>query len=272
MIRSALTLAFVGGLAAAFGQTPTPPSFEVASIKLNPSNKPPLSDAHQWFIRNVAAETARDGRFAAEGFIATPLSVLIQLAYNVRDFQISGGPSWVESERYDVSARAEGPATFEQMRPMLRSLLADRFKLTLRHESKEVPVYELVSSKDGLKISPMKEGGCVEARPAKPFEPLNNCGGVRKQSTPDGQTLEAVGISMARLTVLLTDAVGRIVVDKTGFTELFSFRLEWGNRTNDPFGPSMFAALEEQLGLKLESARGPVEVLVIESVERPTPN
>jgi uncharacterized protein (TIGR03435 family) len=272
MIRPALILGFVGGIAAVSGQAPTPPSFEVASIKLNTSNKPPLTDAHLWFIRNVAAESARDGRFAAEGFIATPLSVLIQLAYNVRDFQLGGGPSWVNSERYDVNARAEGPATFEQMRPMLRSLLAERFNLTLRHDTKEMPFYELVPSNDGLQISAMKESGCVEAGPAKPFEPLNNCGGIRQHSTPEGQILEAVGISMTRLTALLTDTVGRIVVDKTGFTELFSIRLQFGRGATNQSAPSIFAALEEQLGLRLRSVKGPIEVLVIDRVARPSPN
>ncbi len=271
-ILTALILALAGG-PVVLSQVPAPaPAFEVASIKLNTSNNPPLNAGHLRFIRLVAAEVSRDGRFTAEGFIATPLSVLIQLAYNVKDFQVSGGPSWVESERYDVSARADGPATFEQMRPMLRSLLADRFKLTLRRGTREVPFYELVASNGGFKISAMKEGGCVGPDQAKPFEPLNSCGGMRRQSTPEGQILEGVGISMATLTEWLSDAVGRVVVDKTGFTELFGFRLQFADRATDPSSPSIFAAVEEQLGIRLRPATGPVEMLTIESVERPTPN
>jgi uncharacterized protein (TIGR03435 family) len=121
----------------------------------------------------------------------------------------------------------------------------------------------------------MKEGDCVAPEQAKPFGPLS-CGGVRKQFGPR-QVLEAAGIPMGKLAELLSDEVGRAVVDKTGFTGLIGFRLEFGSARDlapaaaaDSSVASLFAALQEQLGLRLESARGPVEVLVIDSVEQPT--
>jgi uncharacterized protein (TIGR03435 family) len=254
------------------------PAFEVASIKPNTTTKVPLSVAHLVFLREAGAGNAQNGRFWMQGDGgATPLIVLIQLAYNVKDVQIEGGPVWVRSDRYEVDARAEGPATFEQMRPVLQSLLADRFKLTLRRETRQLPVYDLLAAKDGLRIAAIKEGSCVTPERAVPFGPLS-CGGVRKYLGPQRQVLEVAGIPMAKLIELLSDEVGRVVVDKTGFTDLFSFRLEFapvGGLQIAPFdssAPSLFAALQEQLGLKLEPARGPVEVLVIDSAERPTPD
>lgn len=254
------------------------PTFAVASIKPNTTTKVPLSIAHLAFLREAGAGNAQNGRFWMQGDVgATPLIVLIQLAYNVKDVQIEGGPAWVRSDRYEVDARAEGSATFEQMRSMLQSLLADRFKLTLRREMRQLPVYDLLAAKDGLRIAAIKEGSWVTPEQAVPFGPLS-CGGVRKYLGPQRQVLEVAGIPVARLIELLSDEVGRVVVDKTGFTDLFSFRLEFapvGGPQIAPFdssAPSLFAALQEQLGLKLEPARGPVEVLVINSVERPTPN
>src|SRR4029453_8789010 len=96
-------------------------------------------------------------------------------------FQIIGGPAWMNSDQYDLDARAGGEATIDQMRPMLQSLLADRFTLRLRRETRPLPVYELVAAKNGLKIAPMKEGSCVSVDHAKPFAPLDICGGGRRQ-------------------------------------------------------------------------------------------
>jgi uncharacterized protein (TIGR03435 family) len=213
------------------------------------------------------------------GIDAIPMSLLIQVAYNVKEFQILGAPSWAKSDRYDVDARAEGDATIDQMRPMLQSLLTDRFRLTLRRETRQVPVYELVPFRNGLKIAPTKEGGCISPDQAKPFAPLNICGGWR-QGWGRLEFIEAVAVPMAKLIELLSDKVGRPVLDKTGFTEPFNFRLEFEpNILNadtpvvpNSSGVSIFTAVEEQLGLKLESTRGPVDVLVIDHVERPTPD
>jgi uncharacterized protein (TIGR03435 family) len=252
--------------------------FEAASIKLNTTSTIPLSAAHLAILRAAGADNSRVGRFRMVGDLAAmPVSVLIQIAYNVNDLQLDGGPSWVRSDRYEVDARAEGSATFEQMRPMLQSLLADRFKLTLRRETRQLPVYDLLPDRGGLKIMPMKEGSCLPPGQGIPFGPLNVCGGLRRQRAPEQHVLEAVGIPMTKLVELLSEDVGRVVIDKTGRTDLYSFRLEFAPvellvAPADSSVPPLFGALQEQLGLRLESTRAPVEVLVIESVERPTPN
>jgi bla regulator protein blaR1 len=262
----------------------TAPKFDVASVKpvRGSSNRPPDSFELNWLMRT--GRSSRNGRFAIE---ETPLSLLIRTAYNVKGFQIVGGPSWTNSDRYDVAAKSEGNATFEQMRPMLQSLLADRFALTLRHETRELPTYELVVAKGGLKIQAAKEGSCITLdpnnpppfNPNRPPGPLNVCGGERRavvSLAPERiDRIEAVRISMPRLIEIVSEYVGRIVVDKTGFTGMFNFQLEFADEqgaTADLSGPSIFMALQEQLGLQLKSAEGPVEVLVIDHVERPSEN
>lgn len=282
MLRQVSILAFFGGMAALSAQGLAPsqsaPRFEVASIKLNTTSRIPLSDLHLTFLRAASAGNARNGRFRSVGDLAAmPVSVLIQLAYNVRDLQLDGGPAWVHSDRYEVDARAEESATFEQIRPMLQSLLADRFKLTLRRETRQLPVYDLLPSRGGLKIAPMTDGSCLPPDQAIPLGPLSTCGGLRRQLAPDRHVLEGIGIPMTKLVELLSDDVGRIVIDKTGFTNLFSFRLEFAPvalqvAPVDSSALPVFGALQEQLGLRLEPARAPVEVLVIESVERPAPD
>ena len=251
--------------------------FEVASIKLNTDARPPFNAVDRTFMR-LTASGASHGRFTMRGFGAPTVSVLIQAAHQVKEFQVVGAPGWVNTERYDVDARAPGATTFEQMRPMLQSLLARRFRLEFRRESRPLPVYELVPARNGLKITPMKEGSCVPMEQAKPFAALNICGGTRRQIVPGPErrdVIEAVGVSMATLTEFLSEETGRIVLDNTGFTDVFNFRLEFEStvdRGSSPSGLSIFTAVEEQLGLRLRSTTGPVEVLVIDRVERPSPN
>jgi uncharacterized protein (TIGR03435 family) len=273
----------------AIAQTTTPPAateFDVASIKLNnSSNLPPLNPVVLMVLRNGAMYT-RNGRYSMQGINATTPSVLIQAAYNVRDFQILEAPGWVSNERYDVEARAAEGTTFEQMRPMLQSLLADRFKLAVRRETRQLPVYELLPARDGLTIVPTSEGSCVPREKAVLFGPLM-CGGMRRQAANPAlerkDTIEAAGVPMSTLIDFLTSESGRTVLDKSGFTDVFNFRLEFastlpGGFTADapapsaPAGVSIFTAIEEQLGLRLRSTTGPVDVLVIEHVERPSPN
>jgi uncharacterized protein (TIGR03435 family) len=195
--------------------------------------------------------------------------MMIMFAYDVKDFQISGGPGWANSEPYDIVAKAEGNATRPQLRLMLRALLEDRFKLSLRHETKEAPVYELVVAKGGPKLQ--EDTTSPRQRIA-----MTGVGKLIAQ-----KTLLAV---FAQFLATITD---RPVVDKTGLPVTYSFELNWTPAVGegvlpgpaqppvaplDSNGPSLFTALQEQLGLRLQSAKGSVEGLVIERAEKPGEN
>ena len=166
---------------------------------------------------------------------------------------------------------------------MLQSLLADRFKLTLHRETKELPVYDLVAAKGGLKLATPKDGNCTIPDPKnpRPREQFPFCDNIR---TGRG-LIEAYGVTMPRFLASLSYVLGRVVFDKTGFRGIFDGRLEFAPDeavaaanvgqpapSTDSATPSIFTALQEQLGLKVESAKGPVEVLVIDHAERPAAN
>jgi uncharacterized protein (TIGR03435 family) len=160
--------------------------------------------------------------------------------------------------------------------PMLQALLADRFKLALRRETRELPVYELVAAKNGIKIAPLKEGSCIAPDPQKPPSsrpgdpPPRLCNNLRM--TKGG--IEAVGVDMTRLANTLAAALRRTVINKTGFAGVFDLHFEYApvEDTTDSTRPSIFTALQEQLGLRIESTKGPVEVLVVDRVQRPSEN
>ena len=230
-----------------------PPAFEVASVKPNKSG-----DRAPW-------------RFAGSrgGITATnvTLQFLITNAYDVRDHQISGGPSWLNSERYDIVAKGtvDNP-TPAKNRQMLKTLLADRFQLRLRRESKELPVYALVVGKNGPKFH--------EADGATP-------GGMNYGRG----RITARKASMEDFAKRLESELGRTVVNRTALKGDFAFEMEWIPDTGQPLGllgpspapadtsgPSVFTALQEQLGLKLEPQKGPVEILVIDHAEKPSEN
>lgn len=235
--------------------TAAQPSFEVASIKPSAPGG-----------RGMQMMMAPGGRFTAKN---VTIRVLIQQAYNVRDFQISGGPSWLTSEHYDLAAKAEGEEQIkpEQLRLMVRTLLADRCKLVFHRDTKELPIYALVIGKNGPKLQEGQGQG-----------PMLRMG---------RGTLTAQKVPMELFANNLAMQVGRTVIDKTGLKGEYDFKLEWtpdvsqppapresGEATAppDPGGPSIFTALQEQLGLKLESQKGPVEILIIDSIEKPSEN
>jgi uncharacterized protein (TIGR03435 family) len=215
------------------------------------------------------------------------LHLLIELAYNAKDYQIVEEPAWANSERYDVTAKTENNASFEQMRPMLRSLLAERFSLALHRVTKELPVYELTAAKGGLKTA---AASCVNRDPNGPPPPLGSkpCGGVTSRMfRPGSSRLEGFGVPMSKLVEVLADRIGRTVVDKTGSSGTFNFQLDFssddaapsvaaGQETPIPGAnaqaPTIFAALQEQLGLRLQAGKGQVEVLAIDHVQRPSQN
>ncbi len=201
----------------------------------------------------------------------------------------------LRSDRYMLDAKAEGNPPQEIMRgPMLRALLEDRFKLKVHREVRQVPVYELTVANGGPNLQPLKEGSCIPYGPTKPdasFKPGQLCNN-RMDRKGLNEMVEWHGTSLDEFSkTVLTGALDRPVLDKTGITGKFDFHLVFapdqstpvflpgGDMANnpvvpsdDPAGPSIFTAIQEQLGLKLEPAKGPREFLVIDHVERPSEN
>ena len=271
---------------ALFGQSDTAPRFDVASVKRN------ISGPNLMMVRPHA------GGLTAEN---APLKLLMQNAYGVQDYQISGGPGWIQSDGYDIEAKTNGKASHEQVLLMLRSLLEDRFQLKVHHETRELPVYALIAAKSGLKLKAPKEGSCVPVDPNADLPrlvpgqppPGRPCGRVGVFGEPGGVRMEGGAVAMPELTRMLAMVMHRPVLDRTGFTGAFDLHLEFapdetaaglprsvgkGDPDSTPAAadaagpPPIFAALQEQLGLRLESTKGPVDVLVIDHVERPTEN
>jgi len=243
------------------------PAFDVVSIRPHKdSTQPGSGGGTVSFSRRIGIRTTPDG-FSASSL---DLKSLIAIAYGVKPDQVSGGPGWVDSDRYDIEAKvvaANGstpqPLTHEQSNLMLRSLLADRFKLVVHNETKEVPIYELVVAKNGPKL-----------QPAKPDQPTRMTIGSSGKATMEADQISA-------LVYQLSLQVGRPVVDKTGLTGKYDIKLEWtrdsgpgsvDSASADVSGPSIFTAVQEQLGLKLVSSKGPVDTLVIDHAEQPTAN
>jgi uncharacterized protein (TIGR03435 family) len=264
-----------------------PPSFEVAAIKPN---------------RSVEMRTGimfQPGRFTTTG---STVKQLIALAYDVRDFQVTGGPSWITSNKYDIDAKEpEGFAEeleklppdqrHEKMGLLLQSLLADRFALKVSHATKELPAYALVVAKNGPKFQEAKAGDTYPNGMKGPDgRPVGGAGMMRMGP---GE-LTGQGVPVTFLVHQLSQQLGRSVLDQTGLKGNYDFTLKW---TPDPSsgamiqgppggapgpdnappppdasGPSIFTAVQEQLGLKLESTKGPVEILVIDHVEQPSEN
>jgi bla regulator protein blaR1 len=250
------------------------PQFEAASVKPSTS-----ADRRPHFGLTSGQYTAAN----------VTVKMLIRAAYGVRLFQISDGPGWMDSDLFDIAAKM-GSADMDQVMPMLQSLLAERFQLVIRHDTKEVPVYVLVVARNGPKFKESNESdpniidlGGRESPPGAPRRPA-----VRKIRRG---LLVAQETTMTTFALDLSEFLGRTVVDKTGLTGKYDLNLEWqpdenqvamfqamrvpegyGAPAPDPTGPSLFAALQEQLGLELESETGPVETFVIERVERPSAN
>jgi uncharacterized protein (TIGR03435 family) len=203
---------------------------------------------------------------------------------------ISGGPNWINSERYDINAKADGNPSQEMMQgPMLRALLEDRFKLKIHRETREVPVYALIVNKGGLKLHRFEEGSCtpidftrLDLSALLLAQEQKRCRGVARKIGRN-RSVDAQGMSLDEFSkIFLNGSLDRPVINKTGITGKFDFRLEYAPDdpsggppaapSNDPVGPSIFTAVQEQLGLKLEPGKGPGEFLVIDHVERPSEN
>ena len=253
-------------------------AFEVASIKLNKSEGP----------GKFGVAVHPGGKLTAVG---TPVYMLIANAYNV-SFQsprLAGGPQWIRSERYDIEAAAERLAIPSDMPPrqqrdrlrlMLQTLLADRFKLVIRRETREIPVYTLVVAKNGPKLqkSTLEDKDCADE--------FGN-GGVRCHAFSGGmgRGLDGTAVNMADMVAFVENWADRPLLDKTGIQGLFDIKTEgWvpliprpvtpgGNDEgfSDPTRPTLYMVFD-RLGLKMESQRAPVERYIIDSVERPIAN
>lgn len=263
--------------------------FEVASVKTNKSGD-----------NRIGIGFAPGGRFRATN---VPLRELIAAAYGTPQplaaFQITGGAKWVETDRFDIVAKAPGdpqpgpngppPAMFG----MLRNLLTERFQLVVHRETKDSPIYALVLARADGKLGPQLHPSTTDC--AALMNAARARGGAPPPPPPPGErmpcgmrmfpgNLSGGGSSMGQITNVLARFVSRTVVDRTGLTGNYDLDLQWtpdqlpqgrgdappGLPAVDPNGPSIFTAVQEQLGLKLDSARGPVDVLVIDRAEHPT--
>ncbi|HTS48220.1 MAG TPA: TIGR03435 family protein [Bryobacteraceae bacterium] len=260
MLRRAIL--FAAAIPCLFAQTK---KFDVASIKASPK------DDNRFMLG-----LPRGGTFRATG---VTVKMLIMSAYQVNAYQVSGGPSWIATERWDIQAKtdaAQGLMPRDQFDAMLQALLLDRLQLKVRRETKEMPVYALAVAKGGSKLTPHS------GDPPKPED--------RMRVGFGSMQFQASGLGL--LAYQLSLQLGRTVIDKTGLTGQYDFRLEWAPEPGqggpesiglppdpslkfppaDPNRPSLFTAIREQLGLRLDSEQGPVDMIVIDSVSKPTEN
>lgn len=248
-----ITMFIVGSAVGLLAQTAHRPlAFDVTSVKPNTSGE------------QGGSSKGQPGRYVG---INVTLKRVIGLAYRpVQEFV--GGPDWINSDRFDIEGKAEGTPNQEQMLEMLRSLLADRFKLVVHRETRPMPAYALVLARaDGKTGSQLQRG--------EPCAPGSRCGGF---SVGNG-ALRGTGVTMTQLAAELPSTTeGRHVIDRTGLSGVFDVNLTWNAdslRPDPPAAdgaPDIFAAIREQLGLKLEPITTPIEVIVIDHAERPVGN
>ncbi len=257
------SLVLTGTATFAVAQSSAEPVFEVASIRQNLSSEP------RWRMN-----------FTPDGVTATDVTLQYAMreAYGVYDDQLwSGGPAWLTERRFDINAKFDVSAfknpTLEQRRAMLQRLLADRCKLAVHHEPKKFPLYALVIAKQASKLQESKPEAAIRS---------SIYGQMCSIAHASAGHLEMKGCSLSALASHLTGAtrvdLGRTIVDQTGLTSHYDIDLSWtpdrtpGSNTPDSGGPSIFTALEEQLGLKLKAIAGPLDTIVIDHVEMPSQN
>jgi uncharacterized protein (TIGR03435 family) len=236
-----------------------PAAFDVATIRPTSPN-----DFMLGFFREPG------GRFVASGY---SLRSLMLQAYEVQNNQIVGGPGWINTERWSIQAKADGVSDLipmDQFRMMLRSLIEDRFQLKSHRETREMPLYELTVDKKSMKLQPSTDDGSAATISVRQGE------------------FSGKKIPMSRLIEVLSQELHRPVVDKTGLTARYDFNFSWTSEVVARSGspglspatvpavaaerPGIFTAIEEQLGLKLTSARASLEVIVVDNVEKPSDN
>jgi bla regulator protein blaR1 len=255
--------------------------FEVVSIK-------PINDANAP-MRTMTTPTGFES--------SLPVGGILRQALQKPDYQMVGAPGWINTERYSIRAKPPAGTPPAAMSVMMLNLLRDRFQLATHLETREQPIFHLVMARSDGRLGPnltLTLAACratvanreeAMKRGAPPlFDPTDSCGSGR--SSPG--LFAFTGSRLARLVAALSDLMGRPVIDKTGLTGLYDLTLKFAYEgrmpgimgplgappapTVDPDAPSLSAALQEQLGLRLESVRGPVEVVVIDKLEKPTPD
>jgi uncharacterized protein (TIGR03435 family) len=270
-IMRALTFALC--MVVAFAQDK--PAFEVASIRPSSLSLP-------------GGRVRRDPSLLS--IVNLTLKEMVIYAWGVEPFQVLGGPEWIDSARYDIRAKPDGVVQYHEAMLMMQSLLADRFQLTMHRETRELPGYALVLARKDGKLGPgiveEKEGSCVVAGPnSVPGRPESGKPLCRSIAM-NPRSLRTFGFSLDALAKSLSEILGRHVVDQTGLIGTFNINLEWTPNESQalqlppgvsapppPDSPvSIFTAIQEQLGLKLESRKGPVEVWVIDHAEKPSEN
>ena len=248
------------------------------------------SNAQISYVASVKPNNSAEARtfteyFPGGRFSATAVTVrgLLRIAYRIQDYQLVGAPEWFSGQRFDIAAKIDdNPPPSQQM--FLQTLLADRFKLAVHKESRELPTFTLVLAKSDGRLGPnlIKSDFDCTAYAAAPH-PLPDPG-----RTPPCGTRSTVGalsgksIAIAQLATSLTPFLNRLTTDKTGLTGRFDVELTWTPEqfssavataaADDSQGPSIFTALQEQLGLRLVPGKGSVDVLVLERAERPSEN
>jgi uncharacterized protein (TIGR03435 family) len=285
MLRTAATVLAFCAVALAEG-----PTFEVATIK--PSAP---QEMNRIMMRERGGPGTPDpGQYSAEN---QPLSRLLMRAFGVHSYQIAG-PAWINSERFDVTAKVPPGTTKEQFQTMLQNLLAERFKLKLHKETKESQVYALVVGKGGVKMKEAPKLDPAEAADQPPpgppqmgkdGRPVMSKGGrgMMMMMGPNGLKMQGARTSLPQLADFLSNQVGRPVFDETGLQGDYEFTLEFSPEglamggmgkmpppgggpegASSESGPTLFTAVQEQLGLKLDPRKGPVDLIVIDGGDR----
>jgi len=231
------------------------PAFEVASITPCKPGTPEPPGEHAGMVQF----TYPGGRFQAN---ATTLKFLLEWAYGIQPSQHTGGPSWMETDRYDIAAKAEGNAGDAQMKLMARALLADRFKLKFHNENRTQPVYVIAVGKSAPKLSAPKEDD-------KHFLHVSPVMGPDRK--PTSFHVEATRFSLAQLVDVFARQLGRVIVNQTGLDGEYNFAMDLtpDETRPNPLDPAIImSAMREQLGLMLTAQKAPVDVMVIDSVEK----
>jgi len=271
-------------LAAAIAVTAMPqarPKFEVASVKPSALRDQPM------MVREIG-----NGRIRIEN---ASVRQLVYSAFGARRWEITGGPAWISTARYDVNAKAEKPVGPEELYRMLQPLLEERFGMKVHREQQELQVYDLILVGRG-KLPGPREGNCIGSDPrVPPPQPapgkrmLTACGSILMPVKPPEAELYGGKVRMTTLVGRLMDLLARPVIDRTGHAEAFDLDLKFAidssldgmaaryppasGEATDPSGaPNLFAAVRQQLGLRLEKGKAPVEVIVIDRIERPVEN